>query len=175
MLFAVPPAFSPASFLVLQVASLISSSFHFGRSLTHNPQFHYAYIRFSHSQSSGCLLFSAHLRVASGCGLPVPIKIGDHSFCITKLFWKLNQLKQKLRQPLCLQHRSAAPSFHPSLPWACRRVSLRAFLPSTLAPFAVARRFVPVAIHFISCNLHPNAAHGCFNPALSFSHTRRYK
>ena len=69
MLFAVPPASSLAAFFVLQVASLISASFHFGRSLTHNPQFHSAYIRFSILQSSGCLLFLAHLRVASGCGL----------------------------------------------------------------------------------------------------------
>ena len=67
---------------------------------------------------------------------------------------------------MCLQHRSAAPSFH--------YVSLRAFLPSTLAPFAGARRFVPVAIHFITCNLHPNTAQGCFNPAVGFFPTHAF-
>jgi hypothetical protein len=69
MLFAVPPAFSLAAFFVLQVASLITASFHFGRSQAHNPQFHSAYIRFSPLQSSGSFLFLAHLRSQAGCGL----------------------------------------------------------------------------------------------------------
>lgn len=47
MLIAVPPSSSLAAFFVLQAASLITASFHFGRSQAHDPQFHSAIIRFS--------------------------------------------------------------------------------------------------------------------------------
>ena len=145
MLFAVPSSSSLAAFFVLQVALLFTASFHFGRSLTHNPQFHSAFIRFSPLAVQRLLLIFGSPAVASG--LRAVSGFGNISLYLIYIFKSPNP-----RQPLCSTYIGRQRSHFTS--FRCVLFCLPPFAPFAFVRISAKLGLVPAATHCIHCSLH---------------------